>query len=87
MASDGVKRRFPSTPESRRIVADILRDARSRLPVHPPVHGPMRLAIPHLLAVWRWPARLRCHGSIVCCQYVDRPNCNHPSAPAPRRHR
>lgn len=24
----------------------------------------------------RWLARLRCHRSVVCCQYVDLPSCN-----------
>ena len=50
-------------------------------------HGPAHRAILHLLAMWRWPARLRCHHSVVCCQYVDRPNCNNPSAPKKARHR
>lgn len=25
----------------------------------------------------RWRARYRCHGSILCCQYIDSPMCNH----------
>jgi hypothetical protein len=28
---------------------------------------------------WRWPARLKCHGSVACCQHIDRPNDNNPS--------
>jgi hypothetical protein len=31
------------------------------------------------LMFWRWPARLRCHRNILCCQYIDRPNDNQKS--------
>lgn len=34
-----------------------------------------------LLEVWRYPARLRCHGSVLCCQRVDLPRCNGPLEP------
>jgi hypothetical protein len=30
------------------------------------------------LMPWRWLRRLRCHQSVVCCQYIDRPNDNNP---------
>jgi hypothetical protein len=29
-----------------------------------------------LLQFWKFAARRRCHGSILCCQYVDLPLCN-----------
>lgn len=29
------------------------------------------------LYFWKWPARIKCHQSISCCQYVDKPNDNH----------
>lgn len=25
---------------------------------------------------WKWPRRIHCHGSILCCQYVDKSNDN-----------
>lgn len=40
--------------------------------------------IAHWLAVWKWRARWLCHHGIGCCQHVDRPNCNNPSAPKGR---
>ena len=27
---------------------------------------------------WRWPARIRCHGTTRACQYIDHPMCNPP---------
>lgn len=41
----------------------------------------------HRLMFWRWPYRWTCHDSTRCCQYVDRPNCNNPSAPKGLHHR
>lgn len=48
--------------------------------------SPMRFVV-HLAMVWHWPARRRCHRSILCCQYVDRPNCNNAAAPWGWHHR
>lgn len=28
---------------------------------------------------WKWNARIKCHGSISCCQFIDWPNDNHPT--------
>jgi hypothetical protein len=30
-----------------------------------------------IFLVWRWRKRIECHGSIWCCQNIDRPNDNH----------
>lgn len=31
-----------------------------------------------VLFFWKWERRRACHGSIRCCQYIDRPNDNQP---------
>lgn len=54
----------------------------------PPWHGGhRRRAIMHWLMFWKWGDRLTCHYSRLCCQYVDRANCNNVSAPKGLHHR
>jgi hypothetical protein len=33
------------------------------------------------LYFWKWPARRRCHGSIRCCQYLDKATDNQKRRP------